>query len=194
MRVFEQENRMTSDECAFQSKESQNKFISEYVLFNVHNTSTDCQNKKEKLTEFMINNPNLNMRDGFGNANSCTVDQDSSIRNDPTKITNFKDRNQLCTRWHQGVPNYTHAGLVPNVESSLKFGNDTSYIRNCDRVTEKGFDVFVPFNTCGLLNPDVIPPFESGVSTRDFVRNDDYAKRCGLMPRQVVSSSLEGAK
>ena len=188
MRVFELQNRLSTDDCALETKDLQNKSIADYIMFNMYPTA-DCGDTRTKLEEFMVENPNLVYRDGFGNVNSCTVDDDSGIRNDPTKITHFKEKHQLCTRWHQAVPDYGKSGLVPNVESSLKMGADTSYLRSCDRITEKTFDVFVPFNTCGLLNPDVVPPFEMEVSTRDFVREDDYAKRCGLMPRQVTLSS-----
>jgi hypothetical protein len=186
MRVFELENRLKSDDCAINSYNLQNRSIEDYRLFNMYPTSA-CDASTGQLTDFMAANPNLRFRDGFGNVNKCTVDADSKIRNDPTKLTNFREKTQLCTRWYQAVPDFGHAGLVPNVESALKLGEDTSYIKDCDRVMEKQFDVFIPFNTCGLINPDVVAPFEQGVSTRDFVRQDDYARRCGLMPRQVLS-------
>lgn len=190
MRVFELENRLRSDECANLTKELQNRSINEYALFNMYPTAECDTTKNMMLTQFMVDNPNLTYRDGYGNANSCTVDQDSDIRNDPKQLTNFREKNQLCTRWYQAVPDYGHAGLIPNIESSLKYGADTSYIKSCDKVTEKSFDVFIPFNTCGLINPDVIPPFQMEMSTRDFVRDDDYAKRCGLQQRQVLNASL----
>ena len=188
MRVFDLENRLRADECSLNYDNLANRSIEDYYLFNMYPTAA-CDNSTQKLTDFMADNPNLRFRDGFGNVNKCTVDADSKIRNDPNTITHFRDRNQLCTRWYQAVPDFGRAGLVPNVESALKLAEDTSYIKDCDRVMEKQFDVFIPFNTCGLINPDVVPPFQQGVSTRDFVRQDDYARRCGLMPRQVLAAA-----
>lgn len=187
MRVFELENRLASDDCAMNTKNLQNRSIEDYYLFNMYPTAA-CDKNVDQLSQFMIDNPNLRYRDGFGNTNKCTVDADSKIRNDPNSLTNFREKVQLCSRWHQAVPDFGRAGLVPNVETALKFGEDTSYIKECDRVTEKQFDVFIPFNTCGLINTQPVPPFEQFVSTRDFVRNDDYARRCGLMPRQIVAN------
>jgi len=187
MRVFELENRLTTDECAINTTDFQNRSIEEYQMFNMYPTAA-CDANVDKLSQFMVDNPNLRYRDGYGYASTCTVDNDSKIRVDPNSMTHFREKTQLCTRWHQAVPDFGHAGLVPNVESALKLGEDTTYIRDCDRVVEKQFDVFIPFNTCGLINKDVVGPQATvGVSTRDFVRNDDYARRCGLMPRQVLN-------
>jgi len=188
MRVFELENRLTTDQCASVTKELQNRSISDYMLFNMYPTaSCDDDNKAdEELTKLVSDNPNLRYRDGYGVANACTVDEDSKMRENPSGLTHFRDKQQLCSRWHQAVPDYGRGGLLPNVESALKLSADTSFIRDCDRITEKQYDVFIPFNTCGLINPDVVPPFKTLVTTRDFVRQDDYARRCGLMPKQIV--------
>ena len=140
------------------------------------------KDKFEELNKFMADNPNLTFRDGYGNFNTCDIDGDSGMRVNPQGITNWREKNQLCTRWHQAVPDFGHAGLIPNVESSLKFAEDTSIYRDCDRVMERQFDVFTPLNNCSILNPDVNPegfPYV-GVGTRDFVKSDDYSQRCGF--------------
>ncbi len=195
MRIFDINNRLTDDDCAMATKENQNRSIEDYIMFNMYPTAVCDSGNDTKLTQFMAENPNLRYRDGYGYAFDCTIDNDSKMRTDPNTVTHYRERQSLCSRWDQGVPNFGKGGLVPNVESTLKFGQDTSYIRDCDRLAEKPLDVFIPFNTCGLINPDVVPPFSNGiaagVSTRDFVRNDDYAKRCGLMPRQIVASDFQ---
>jgi len=185
MRVFELENRLTSDQCASAHKELQNKSITEYILYNMYPTAS-CDDNKQNLSELVVNNPNLRYRDGYGIANACVVDEDSKMRDNPSGLTHFRDKQQLCSRWHQAVPDYGRGGVIPNVESALKMSADTSYLRGCDRIVEKQYDTFIPFNTCGILNPDVVPPFKHLVMTRDFVREDDYARRCGLMPKQIV--------
>jgi hypothetical protein len=136
------------------------------------------------MSEFMTNNPNLHYRDGFGVASSCVVDADSEMRNNG-KMTNDRERVQLCTRWYTAVPDLGKGGLIPNIESRLKYGADTSDIRSCDRVTEKDFNRFIPLPACmaqSIQNPDNIVQKgpRGGEFTRDYVRNDEYLKQCGF--------------
>ena len=182
MTTFEEQNRLTQDRCALLTKELQNRSMTDYVLFNMYPTST-CAT--DELKEFLITHPNLRYRDGFGNVNACTVDDDSGLRNQ-AKMTNFREKEQLCTRWYQAGPNVGKGGLVPNVESRLKIAEDTSRIRECDIVAEKDFDRFTPMLGClagSIQNPEnIILPFERGGSiTRDYVRDDEYLKQCGFV-------------
>ena len=182
MRQFINENRLTTDDCALLTKELQNKSVSDYYLFNMYPTSR-CDDNKD-IQEFMINNPNLTYRDGFGFTNSCVIDVDSEIRNN-SRLTNFREKEQLCTRWYQAVPNYGKGGLIPQVESRLKIAEDTSAIKDCDILAEKEFPVFTPMIKClkdSIQNPEhIILPFERGGKiTREFVLQDDYLEKCGF--------------
>lgn len=176
------ENRLTQDRCALLTRELQNRSVTDYNTFNFYTTST-C--KDADLLEYTIKNPNLRWKDGFGNVSGCTVDVDSEIRN-KAKLTNFREKEQLCTRWHQAVPNVGRGGLIPNVESRLRFSEDTSAIRECDILAEKDFDRFIPLPGClsgTIQDPEhIILPFErGGATTRDYVRDDDYLKGCGFV-------------
>jgi hypothetical protein len=182
MKYFDDESRLTQDDCALKTKEIQNQSINDYYLFNSFSTAS-C--KDAELKEFTANNPNLRYKDGFGYLSGCVVDMDSEVRNN-SRLTNFKEKEQLCTRWHQAVPNFGKGGLIPNVESQLKFSEDTSYIKDCDIVTEKTFDTFYPLLGCisdNIQKPEnLILPFQrGGAFTRDYVRQDEYLEKCGFV-------------
>lgn len=179
---FNEANRLTEDRCAILTKELQNRSMTDYFLTNLYSTA-DC--KDDDIREFTIENPNLRYRDGFGNVNACTVDQDSELRNN-SKLTNFREKEQLCTRWYQASPNIGKGGLIPNIESRLKSPEDTSDIKDCDILAERNFNRFIPMIGClsgSIQNPEnIILPFERGGKfTRDFVRDDEYLKKCGFV-------------
>lgn len=182
MSKFDEGNRLSQDDCALVTRDLVNKSVSDYNLFNMYPTST-CED--EELIKYSMVHPNLRFKDGFGNVSGCTVDTDSEIRNN-ARTTNQREKEQLCTRWYQAVPNYGKGGLVPAVENRLIFGEDTSDIKDCDIVAEKGFDRFVPMIGClssAIQDPEhIILPFErGGTFTRDYVRDDAYLEQCGFV-------------
>lgn len=180
--MFNEQNRLTQDRCAVVTDELQNRSINDYYLYNMYSTA-NC--KDDEIKEFLVENPNLHYRDGFGNVNPCTVDQDSDLRNN-AKLTNMREKEQLCTRWYQAGPSIGRGGLIPNVESRLKMSEDTSGLRNCDILAERNFDRFIPMIGCladSVQDPShIILPFERGGSiTRDYVKDDEYLKQCGFV-------------
>lgn len=183
MNLFNEENRLATDKCALLTKELQNRSVSDYYLYNMFPTS-QCDEDQESMETFVAANPNLRYKDGYGYLNQCTVDNDSTLRN-KAMLTNFREKEQLCTRWNQAVPDLGKGGLIPNVESRLKFSEDTYDIKRCDIVQEKMFDRFTPMINClssTVQNPNnLILPFErGGAFTRDYVRNDEYLQQCGF--------------
>lgn len=183
MRFFDEENRLTTDKCALLTKELQNRSVNDYYLYNMYPTST-CEDTSS-LDDFVANNPNLRYKDGYGYLNSCTVDEDTELRNN-AKLTNFRGKEQLCTRWEQAAPDLGKGGLIPNIESRLKMAEDTSDLKNCDILQERDFDRFMPFVGClsqTIQNPNnIILPFQRGGEfTRDYVRSDEYLQKCGFV-------------
>lgn len=178
--VFLEENNLSQDQCALLTKELQNQSVTDYYLFNMYTTST-CDT--DKLMDFTLNNPNLRFKDGFGNVSGCTVETDSEIRNS-AKMTNFREKEQLCTRWYQATPNYGKGGLLPNIESRLLFSENTSHLRDCGHLAERSFD-FMPMMGClkkEIQNPEhIIMPYAK--STRDYVYDDAYLERCGYVKK-----------
>lgn len=186
---FIAENRLTQDKCALLTKELQNKSVEDYNLYNFYSTSQcpssqdECyQNKMEKFNDFVLTHPNLRYKDGYGNFNSCVIDNDSDIRLN-RELTNFREKEQLCTRWSKAIPNYGRGGAYPNIESRLKYAEDTSIYRDCDRIVERDFNRFIPLSgtpSACIQNPShIILPFErGGESTRDYVRDENFDKKC----------------
>lgn len=183
MSDFFEQNRLTQDKCALMTKELQNRSVIDYNMFNMYPSSSCCAN--DEMLDFTINNPNLHYRDGYGNVSGCTVNMDSELRNN-AKMTNFREKEQLCTRWYQGCPNIGKGGLIPNIESRLHTGEDTLDIKECDIIAEKNFDRFIPMLGClakSVQDPsNIILPFARGGDiTRDFIKDDEYLKHCGFV-------------
>lgn len=183
MRLFDEENRLTTDKCAVLTKELQNRSVNDYYLYNMYPTST-CEDTSS-MDDFVANNPNLRYKEGYGFLNSCTVDEDTKLRNN-AQMTNFRGKEQLCTRWEQAAPDLGRGGLIPNVESRLKMSEDTSDIKICDILQEKDFNRFIPMVGClqqSIQNPQhIIMPFDrGGAFTRDYVRSDEYLQQCGFV-------------
>lgn len=182
-RAFDAENRLASDDCALLNRELQNRSINDYFLYNMYPTSK-CEDNSS-LNEFMANNPNLRYKEGFGVLNACTVDADTELRNN-ARMTNFREKEQLCTRWEQAAPNLGRGGLIPNIESRLRLAAITTDQKDCDILQEKTFDRFIPMVGCladAYQNPEhIILPFQrGGASTRDYVRQDEYLEKCGFV-------------
>lgn len=182
MKLYNLENNLADDNCAQLTKELQNTAISDNQLYNYYFTN-DC--KCNILDDFLFDN-NMVIKDGYGIANSCTIDTDSELRYN-SKLTHDREKIQLCTRWDLGGPNLNKGGLIPNIESKLKNADDTSDIRNCDRIVEHNYNRFTPLVGClaaTIQNPDyIITPKEwvrGGSMTRNDVRTNAYLEKCGF--------------
>ena len=175
MRVFELENNLGSDSCTLINRELANTSIFNHNIYNNFFTS-DCKDDNKKMVEFMTDNPNLHYRDGYGFTNSCVIDNDSELRNN-SKVTHDRSKIQLCSRWNLAVPDLGRGGLLPNTESKLKNAEDTSYMRNCDKVSEKYFNRNIPLIGClapTIQNPEhiIMPYTRGGDITRNYVFNN----------------------
>lgn len=180
MRSYHQENRLTNDNCAQLTRELQNSSVNDRQLYNYFYTH-DC--KCEVFDDFLFDN-NMVVKDGYGFTTGCTVDTDSDLRLKGV-WTNEREKNQLNARWNQGVPNVGKGGLIPNIESRIRNGDDTSDIRNCDKIVEHDFDRFTPLVGCmakSVQNPDnIVEPWtRGGQHTRNEVRSNEYLQRCGF--------------
>lgn len=180
MRFYNYENRLTVDDCAQLTKELQNTSVNKHQLYNFYYTN-DC--KCDVLDDFLFDN-NMVVKDGYGFTSGCSVDVDSELRLNG-QVTHDRERIQLCNRWHQGVPNLNRGGLIPNVESRLQNSDDTSDIRDCDKIVERDYNRFTPLVGClakGVQNPKfIIEPWTRGGSqTRFDVRTNEYLEKCGF--------------
>jgi hypothetical protein len=184
MRYFDFGNRLSQDSCALKASDNENQSVLDYNIYNTYNIDA-CEKKNEELTRFIAQNPNLRYREGYGFANPCLIDVDSQLRNQRVS-TNGREKQQLGVRFFHAVPDVSRGAFAPNTESMLKSGRvDTTDERQCDRVSEKDFDRFVPLNSCmssfihqqAHVTPDWTTQF--GVPSRETVRSQEFLQSCG---------------
>ena len=185
MRYTNLSNRLNDDSCALKTRSLYNNSVTDNRLFNFYfNNSCDCP----VLDDIAMEN-NFTVREGYGYASGCTVDKDSELRLG-SMLTNDKGRQQLCARTYVAVPSVNKGGLIPNIESRLKNADDTSDIRNIDKVMEKQFDIFTPMIPClkgsvqstqHIVPEDVSKTWRWGGSdTRQDMVSNDYLTKCGF--------------
>ncbi len=181
--LFHAEHRILADQCAIGAKDKQNNTISDYSTYNYFKgNENNCSHyNKDSIIETSIDTQ-MHIRDGYGVANMCVIDNDSKIRND-SKITHYKDNIQLFTRVFQGIPNINKGGLVIPIEDRVKQGEFNSMRKGCDRVSETQFPVFVPLVPCisqVMQNADtVVPNFELYKGTRDLIQQQKFLETNG---------------
>jgi hypothetical protein len=178
MKEFRNEGRLTLDNCALVNKEIQNIGVNNYNLYNSYFTK-DCG--CDIFTNYLFDN-NLVIKDGYGFASGCSIDKDTELRLGQ-KITHDKERQNLCARSFQGVPNLNKGGIIPNIDSRLKNADDTSDIRSCDKITEKDFNRYQPLVGClasEIQNPKHIvePWVRGGNATRWDTKINHYLNTC----------------
>jgi hypothetical protein len=162
--------RTKDDACAIHDEAFRNHSMMQYSLFNGFRTSADkpqCREAKRDLMAFTCANENLWIRDGFGNANVCDIDSDSSFKRG--QLTNSRHRCQLTTRTYVAIPSMDKGGLQPLTESHLKLGGHQpwSHERGCAApLVERDFDRFVPLVGClrGRIqnHEHIVPPWVWG--------------------------------
>lgn len=181
MRYTNLSSRLNDDTCALKNKDLVNDSIIDSQLYNFYyNKDCGCS----PVDDIMMEN-NFTVREGYGYSSGCTIDTDSELRLN-SKLTNPRERQQLCARTYTGVPNLNHSGLIPNVESRLRNGDDTSDIRNVDKVMEKSFlpISFMPMIPClskNVQNPEhIVMQNWGGKPTRTDMVSNEYLSHCGF--------------
>lgn len=184
MKFFEQENRLGVDDCAQNAKEYQNTSINDYYLWNTYHMKCDSS-KEDELDRFAANNNNLHFRNGYGYTTACHVDGDSELRVNG-KITHEKAKTQLFTRFYQANPDLSKGVGVPNLESRLVQGDNTSQYKVCgNKLAEEDFQRFTPLLPClkdTIQNPNhIVLPFKrGGDNSRTLMRDSNSLKKCGF--------------
>jgi hypothetical protein len=187
MKVFRHEHRIGSDECSINARDLQNQSHEYYKMFNFYPTNVEqCDTEVKKLQDFSFEN-NTVIRDGYGYANACVVDNDSKIRNGG-QITNERFKTQLDSRVFKAVPSLNRGGLVPALESRLVQGEDTAQKRSCNVLSEVSTQqyVFLPMIDClrdNVQNPtNIVPSWTwGGEPTRDVVRQQKFLEEQGYV-------------
>lgn len=181
MRYTNLSSRLNDDTCALKNKSLVNDSIIDSQLYNFYyNKDCSCAS----LDDVALDN-NFTLREGYGYASGCTIDTDSELRLN-SKQTNPREKQQLCARTYVAVPNIGRSGLIPNVESRLRNADDTSDIRNVDKISEKNLIplMFTPMLGClskNVQNPDhIVMENWGGSTTRQDSTSSEYLSKCGF--------------
>jgi hypothetical protein len=146
MRYFDNGNRLSADACTLEARFQDNKSISDYNTYNFFMWG-DCKETQQKVKSLADEYPNLRFRTGYGVADSCTIDADNKVRYS-SELTNPPERQQLHTRTFLAGPNFGRGTLVPNLESALIHGSDTSIHKDCHNMAEYTFGWQMPITKC----------------------------------------------
>lgn len=180
--LFDNKTRLNDDQCDIDSIESQNATIYNYSTMNVYQTNNkDSDKNMKKMKDFFVDN-HMTMKDGYGNANGSTIDNDSKLRNDFEMYDRGKQ--QLFPRLFTGGPNVNRGGFKAEIDSKLSQGLYTSRKETCDIITEKGFDRFEPMNEAvrkSVQNVEniVLPNNFINNGTRDVLSQRDFLENNG---------------
>jgi len=164
LKLFDWENKLTTDTCAQQLRAKDNDSYLQYNLANFYDVDCESQTRTELLAKY----PNLRYREGYGVARPCAIDSDSDVR--LIAPTHGPERRQLFSRNFQAVPSFNRGCLnLTTVESTLING-ESSALKDCDKYAEHDFQRFTPLTSCmqsWIQGRDFIP---FGANTRELWR------------------------
>ena len=170
-----------SDTCWKNSKEENNKEISDYNLFDRY-ADFKSDNTYGSFPNLALEHPDLRGRPGYGVADSYLIDNYSALRNDPEALTHDKCQNQIFERVFQAPPLIKGAEGNIEEELSLLSGNDTNQFKCKKTIMEKELNYAYPLVDClkDLQNPDHIVPewTNGGEDTRSYKNRAEFNKRC----------------
>lgn len=173
--TFDASTGIFDDECYAQDRDRQSAYGEQYWLQNFR--EQDCG---AKITQLAACHPNLRFKNGYGNLDSCNVNEDSRMRYGST-YTNPKHRQQLTTRLYQGNPNLARGAPAPDIEGELIHSDMSRTKRPCGVLSGVTTDVFTPLIPCVESAQDsrhIVPDWNI-TDTRAWVRDEDLLKRCG---------------
>ncbi len=179
--MFDGQNHLRLDTCALRLKDRDN---TSYAAYNLTNLRAMCPDEnggglsKQHPLSVSLAYRNLWVWDGYG-INPQAVNVDTAFKE--TALTHPRTRMQLPKRVFEAVPDLSHGRLVPDVESRLLSGHDTSAQRDCDRVTEKDYKRFDP-GVCTISTVHIIPPWTNGgAPSREIARSDAFLRSIGYV-------------
>lgn len=168
MPLYDATNRLKTDDCTTATDYAENLRYVEYQCNNHRRACGDQQNR-----DFALEYKNLIAWDGYG-INGCTVDDDSKTK---MQLMRGRSKKQLPNRVFHAVPNLYRGTVLPGLESRIQNGLDTTYIRECDKLSEKAWDVFHPAVD---RREYMVPNWTwGGDSSRDIARSDGFLQSIG---------------
>lgn len=176
MPLFDADNRLRSDLCATNARDSRNLSLEEYVFRDLRTTHAcpvglsqeDCSDLQSRIQS----------GDGFG-VTADVIDSDSLLRRPLGGITHDHTRQTLCTRVFVSVPDMGRGGLNANIESKLLLSGDSGTSRACaHRFAELSYNRFHP-GVQHVAVDNIVLPFPAGEPSRDISRSDAFLESRG---------------
>lgn len=183
--IFDSSTSICSDTCWKNAKELHNKQMADYAIYP--NNLVDCEYPNVRMSDMYLNHPNLRGRPGYGLADDCLIDNYSSLRNDPSAMTQDRCRTQLFQRIFTAGPNLRCG--VGNVGQELELleGSDTNPFKCKKILMEEEMNNFIPLLDCmkDIQDPKHIIPIwtNGGEDTRSYVNRAEFNKNCNWIGR-----------
>ena len=184
--VFNISKNLHSDDCAQEAKDICNEGIFGYNTY--HFSPVECDGQHAAYPDFSYQHVNLRGRVGYGVSDGCVIDKYSVLRNDPKQLTRDRCRTQLFSRIFQGCPNLRGGIVNPDDEMPILQGSGSrdfdGFLFKCKKsITELETYHPIPLLECvkEVQNPDhcVEPWVHGGEPTRDYIRRQEFLKKCG---------------
>lgn len=138
---FDSGNRLSQDTCALAVKDIGNSSIVDYYTTNL---GLNCQQQEQARC---LANEYPSMLFNFGYGVDCKViDNESELK--LSQQLRGPENQQLCTRLFTAVPDVGRAGLIPDTESMLKNGIDTTALKDCHKTAEVSWRAPYDLNAC----------------------------------------------
>lgn len=174
MTLFNQDKGICSDKCWREYKDWQNSEIANYMHYN--NNLVECENPKIRMPNAYLEHTNLRGRPGYGWSDSCLINNDSMLRNDPRKMTHDRCNIQLDKRIFYACPSLLRGQGDPSKELEIISGSDSDHILppyTCKKqLMEKTQYDMIPLLGCmeGIQDPqNIIEPWtRGGADTRSY--------------------------
>jgi len=177
--------RINNDSCEKIKEANDNQSINNYINFSVrlNNNRNEYFNSTQNVGVYQNNNVGKSQL--IDNESALLYGQNGFISTSQTK----RNGKHLGTRLFPGSP-YMGAGQStlknPDVKSELMCGQITNNSKSTGSLSGVHINRFIPLIPCledNVQNVSHIIPtmwVRGGESTRNFVRNVDYVKNCGM--------------
>lgn len=174
--LYDSESKLRSDSCYQSSRDLENSRIHSYFMQPGAYGAPDLQSCPiASARRPDLAHRNLQMKDGYGIADGCTIDADSRFRNSAAAMTNPREKHQLFQRLFQATPDLNSGLPRPDVESRLLQG-DMDVSRRCTGGVEwdRPFFDMLPCVAATQTAEHIVPEWTwGGEPTRDYVRRPE---------------------
>ncbi|MEW5315099.1 MAG: hypothetical protein WDW38_006551 [Sanguina aurantia] len=189
MPLFDADNRLKSDRCAVNLRDSQNLSMESYTFRDMRFgmacpgdlSSDECAQLQARL----------HSSDGYG-VQPGNIDEESGLRCPSGGITHDKSRQGLASRVFEAAPDMGRGGLDANVESRLLLSGEQGTARNCAfRFAERSYNRFDP-GVQKVAVENIVQAFPAGEPSRDIARSDAFTSPLGSTPARLTPLMSNG--